>query len=96
MKILPSKGGFDFFGPKMALVRIRGGQGRRGHFLLQPGGYNQRCRLSWLINSSFVYGGGGAGSQPMSTAVHRSPIKLWRSNSIFNLWLELEHNRVSY
>jgi hypothetical protein len=32
-------------------------------------------------------GGGGevAGSQPMSTAVHRSPIKLWRSNSIFKL-----------
>ncbi len=32
-------------------------------------------------------GGGFAGSQPMSTAVqHRSPIKLWRSNSIFNLF----------
>jgi hypothetical protein len=30
--------------------------------------------------------GGVAGSQPMSTAVHRSPNKLWRSNSIFNLW----------
>ncbi len=25
------------------------------------------------------------GSQPMSTAVHRSPNKLWRSISIFNL-----------
>ncbi len=25
-------------------------------------------------------------SQPMSTAVHRSPNKLWRSISIFNLW----------
>jgi hypothetical protein len=25
-------------------------------------------------------------SQPMSTAVHRSPNKLLRSNSIFNLW----------
>jgi hypothetical protein len=23
----------------------------------------------------------------MSTAVHRSPNKLWRSNSIFNLWV---------
>jgi hypothetical protein len=34
--------------------------------------------------------GGVAGSQPMSTgtAVHRSPNKLWRSNSIFNLWTE--------
>jgi hypothetical protein len=27
-----------------------------------------------------------AGSQTMSTAVHRSQNKLWRSNSIFNLW----------
>ncbi len=25
-----------------------------------------------------------SGSQPISTAVHRSPNKLWRSNSIFN------------
>ncbi len=30
--------------------------------------------------------GGVAGSQPMSTAVHRSPKKLLRYNSIFNLW----------
>jgi hypothetical protein len=29
---------------------------------------------------------GIGGSQPMSTAVHRSPSKLWRSNSKFNLW----------
>jgi hypothetical protein len=29
--------------------------------------------------------GGVAGSQPMSTAVHRSLHKLWISNSIFNL-----------
>ncbi len=28
---------------------------------------------------------GVAGSQPMSTAVHRSPTKLWISSSIFNL-----------
>jgi hypothetical protein len=27
-----------------------------------------------------------AGSQPMSTAVHRSPKKIWISNVIFNLW----------
>jgi hypothetical protein len=35
-------------------------------------------------------GGGGefAGSQPMSTAVHRSPNKLCRSDSIFNLCME--------
>ncbi len=30
-------------------------------------------------------GGGDAGPQPMSTALHRSPNKLKRSNSIFNL-----------
>ncbi len=30
--------------------------------------------------------GGVAGSQPMSTAVHQEPNKLWTSNSIFNLW----------
>jgi hypothetical protein len=31
--------------------------------------------------------GGVAGSQPTSTAVQRSTNKLWRSNSIFNLWV---------
>ncbi len=31
--------------------------------------------------------GGVAVSHLMNTAVHRSPNKLWRSNSIFNLWL---------
>jgi hypothetical protein len=56
-------------------------------------GVTKRCRLSWLTNSALVYEpkcggrGGVAGSQPMSTAVHRSPNKLWRSSSIFNLWL---------
>jgi hypothetical protein len=56
-------------------------------------GVTKRCRLSWLTSSALVYepkcGGRGrvAGSQPMSTAVHRSPNKLWRSNSIFNLCL---------
>ncbi len=34
-------------------------------------------------------GGGVARSQPMTTAVHRSPNKLWRSNCIFNLWFTL-------
>ena len=54
-------------------------------------GVTKRCRLSWLTNSALVYepnfGGRGElqGSQPMSTAVHRSPNKLWRSNSIFSL-----------
>ncbi len=32
-------------------------------------------------------GGGLAGSRPMSTDVHRSPNKIWRSNSICNLRL---------
>ncbi len=51
----------------------------------------KRCRLSWLTNSALVYepkcgwGRGGVGSKPMSTAVHRSHNKVWRSNSIFNL-----------
>jgi hypothetical protein len=31
-----------------------------------------------------VGGGEVAGTQPMSTAVHRSPNKLLKSNSIFN------------
>jgi hypothetical protein len=38
-----------------------------------------------------MWGGGGggiAGSQPTSTAVHRSPNKLWRFNSIFNLCVD--------
>ncbi len=54
-------------------------------------GVTKRCCLSWLTNSALAYepkcGGRGrvAGSQPMSTAVHRSLNKLWRSNSIFNL-----------
>ncbi len=51
----------------------------------------KRCRLSLLTNSALVYEsqcggmGGVATSQPMSTAEHRSPNKLWRSTSIFNL-----------
>ncbi len=43
-------------------------------------GVTKRCRLSWLTNSALVYepkcgggGGGVAGSQPMSTAVHMEP-----------------------
>jgi hypothetical protein len=39
-------------------------------------------------------GTGVAGSQPMSTAVHRSPNKLWRSNSIFNLPEALQESGV--
>ncbi len=53
-----------------------------------------RCRLSRLTNSALVFepkcrgtgvGGGVAASQPTSAAIYRSPNKIWRSNSIFNL-----------
>ncbi len=62
------------------------------NYIIRYQGVTKRCRLSWLTNSALVYepksgegGGGVTGSQPMSTAVHRSPNKRWRSNSIFNL-----------
>ncbi len=47
--------------------------------------------LGWPIAPLYMSpnaggGGGGAGSKPMSTAVHGSPNKLWRSNSVVNLW----------
>jgi hypothetical protein len=49
-------------------------------------GVKKRCRLSWLTNSALVYEhkcgggeGGVEGSQPMRTAVHRKPNKLWCS-----------------
>jgi hypothetical protein len=53
-------------------------------------GVTKRC-LPWLTNSALVFEPkcGGRGklqvSQPMSTSMKRSPNKLWRSNSIFNL-----------
>ncbi len=43
--------------------------------------------LGWPMAPSYMSpnaGRGNWGSQPMNTAVHRSPNKLWRSNSIFN------------
>jgi hypothetical protein len=57
-------------------------------------GVTKSCRLSWLTNSPEYepgcgWRGGVAGPQSMSTAVHRSPNKLWRSNSIFKLCLQL-------
>ncbi len=44
--------------------------------------------LGWPIAPSYMSPNAGWGwrSQPMSTSAHRSPNKLWRSNSIFNLW----------
>jgi hypothetical protein len=47
--------------------------------------------LADLVYEAKRGGGGGwgvMGSQPKSTAVRRSPKKLWRSNSIFNeFWI---------
>ncbi len=38
-----------------------------------------------------VGGGGVAGSQPLSIQLYTgAQINFWRSNSIFNLWMELE------
>jgi hypothetical protein len=46
--------------------------------------------LDWPIAPSYTSPNarrrGVEGSQPVSTAVLRSPSKPWRSNSIFNLW----------
>ncbi len=56
-------------------------------------GVTKRSCLSWLTNSALVYepkcrggggGGGVAGSQPMSTAVHRSVLNLWCGPSRVN------------
>jgi hypothetical protein len=60
-------------------------------------GFTRRCRLSWLTNRTLVYeskcggmGGGGCGvsvnEYSCSHHVTGSPNKLWRSNSIFNLY----------
>jgi hypothetical protein len=54
-------------------------------------GVTKRCRLSCLTKSALVYerkwegGGGVARSQQISTALHRSPSKLWRFKSIINM-----------
>ncbi len=57
-------------------------------------GVTKRCRLSQLTNGALInepYNRrrwGVAGYQPINTAVHRSPNKLWRStvtSCIFNL-----------
>jgi hypothetical protein len=54
-------------------------------------GVTKRCRLSVLTNSALVYeskcGGCGVSANEYSCAHHVtwSPIKLWRSTSIFNL-----------
>jgi hypothetical protein len=52
-------------------------------------GVTNRCRLSWLTNRALVCefkcgGRGVAGTQPKSTAVHKSPNKIKRSSLILN------------
>jgi hypothetical protein len=56
-----------------------------------PGGCKvMSSTVSWQTNSALVYEPkcgrreGVAGSQKMNRAVHRSPNKLWKSNSLFN------------
>ncbi len=56
-------------------------------------GGNKKMSLSWLTNSVQMRGGGAAGSHPMSAAVHRSPINLWRSYSIFNDFVLIDRLR---
>jgi hypothetical protein len=50
--------------------------------------------LGWPLALSYMSpnakGGGVVGSQPMNTAVHRSPNNLWRSDSILNLLVTLD------
>ncbi len=51
--------------------------------------------LGWPIAPSYMSpmgGGGVAESQPMSTAVRGRSTKLWRSNSIFDLWAIVSTN----
>ncbi len=52
-------------------------------------GVTKRRRLSWLTNRALVYVADWVHS--MSTAVHRSPNKVWRSKSIFNLCMVETH-----
>ncbi len=56
-------------------------------------GVTKRCRLSWLTNCESKCGGMwgcqvSACEQSCAHHVTWSPNKLWRSNSIFNLWVK--------
>ncbi len=58
-------------------------------------GVTKRCRLSWLTNSALVYEPicgmkgelRGLRQWAQLYELNNRPNKLWRSNSIFNLWL---------
>ncbi len=43
------------------------------YFIRLQQGITKWCRLSWLTNSALSYKSPNAGSQPMSTAVHKEP-----------------------
>jgi hypothetical protein len=82
---------------KGTVTKERGRQSRRNYrteeTAAQAGCYREMSSIladhCSLVNEPNCGGRGGvAGSQPMSTAVHRSPNKLWRSNSIFNPWAQ--------
>ncbi len=75
---------------------------RRKERDINSGGLQTDVVYPWPTNSALVYepkcwggGEGVAGSQPMSTAVHRRPNKLWRSNSIFNLCIKIFYSKLS-
>ncbi len=70
------------------------------HYLPNTKRVTKWCRPSWLTNSALVYepkcwgSGGVAESQPISTAVHRSPNKLWISNSIYKRCISIQYGRL--
>jgi hypothetical protein len=75
--------------PRYVLVRKRlASDGFRNNSIPELNRVIKRCSLSWLTNSTLVYEpycegrGGVAGSQLMSTAVHRSPNKRWRKGTV--------------
>jgi hypothetical protein len=88
--------------PATGQAVVQGRQSLNMHLRSQPSragqdqGVTKRCRLFCLTNTALAQymspnagvGGRVAWSQLMSTAVPRSQNKLWRSNSIFNLWSE--------
>jgi hypothetical protein len=79
--------------PKIWRLHMKTVQQARNYCFLspsRPGGY-KKMSSHLLTNSAIIYEpkcGGRSGFLPMSTTVHRSPKKLWRSNSIFNFWFQ--------
>jgi hypothetical protein len=61
-------------------------------------GVTKRCSLSWLTNSSLAYepkcGGGDAGTQPLSTAVHRNPTNFGDLTLYLIYGFDIQANRL--